>query len=88
MAHLLQDSLRVWPEDYDAMNVCLREHALGGGGSPAGTGHEAGQLPGVGGRTRNGAGQPGPGNPGGIKAPAGPGAQRTAAGATARCLEV
>ena len=27
VAHLLQDSLRVWPEDYDAMNVCLREHA-------------------------------------------------------------
>ena len=27
VAHLLKDSLRVWPEDYDAMNVCLREHA-------------------------------------------------------------
>lgn len=28
VAHLLKDSLRVRPEDYDAMNVCLREHAL------------------------------------------------------------
>ena len=27
VAHLLKDSLRVRPEDYDAMNVCLREHA-------------------------------------------------------------
>ena len=27
VAHMLKDSLRVWPEDYDAMNVCLREHA-------------------------------------------------------------
>ena len=26
VAHLLKDSLRVRPEDYDAMNVCLREH--------------------------------------------------------------
>ena len=28
VAQLLKDSLRVRPEDYDAMNVCLREHAL------------------------------------------------------------
>ena len=28
VAHLLKDGLRVRPEDYDAMNVCLREHAL------------------------------------------------------------
>ena len=27
VAHLLKDGLRVRPEDYDAMNVCLREHA-------------------------------------------------------------
>ena len=27
VAHLLKDSLQVRPEDYDAMNVCLREHA-------------------------------------------------------------
>ena len=27
VAHLLKDSLRVLPEDYEAMNVCLREHA-------------------------------------------------------------
>ena len=27
VAYLLKDSLRVRPEDYDAMNVCLREHA-------------------------------------------------------------
>ena len=27
VAQLLKDSLRVRPEDYDAMNVCLREHA-------------------------------------------------------------
>ena len=27
VAHLLKDSLRVRLEDYDAMNVCLREHA-------------------------------------------------------------
>ena len=27
VAHLLKDSLRVRPEDYEAMNVCLREHA-------------------------------------------------------------
>ena len=26
VAHLLKDGLRVRPEDYDAMNVCLREH--------------------------------------------------------------
>ena len=27
VAHLLRDSLRVQPEDYEAMNVCLREQA-------------------------------------------------------------
>ena len=27
MAHLLRDSLRVQPEDYEAMNVCLRAQA-------------------------------------------------------------
>lgn len=27
VAHLLRDSLRVQPEDYEAMNVCLRAQA-------------------------------------------------------------
>ena len=27
MAHLLRDSLRVQPEDYEAMNVCLQAQA-------------------------------------------------------------